>query len=90
MASTLYRITEICQSKSIDRAFINELFQNGLIELSFIETEEYVEEEQLAHIEKYITWHYDLELNMQGIEVVNNLLGKITQMQEEIRLLKSK
>lgn len=88
MEATLFKIIDICQSNNIDTTFIKQLHENGLIEIIIIESQEFVQEDQLAHIEKYSKWYYDLELNMQGIEIVQQLLGKIEILQTEIRRLK--
>ena len=34
--------------------------------------------------------HYDLDINLEGIEVINNLLSRVNNLQEELMLLKSK
>jgi len=68
--------------------FIRNLSQNGLIEVVVQDEEEFVKEEELKALEQFATWHYELEINLQGIEVAQNLLHKIEQLQEEIRLLR--
>ncbi len=88
MERTLFKIIDICQAHRLEITFIHELHQNGLIKIIVQEEQDYIDEEQLPLIEKFSNWHYDLELNVQGIEVVTRLLDRIEQLQQEIRLLK--
>ncbi|GEM69858.1 hypothetical protein SMI01S_34640 [Sphingobacterium mizutaii NBRC 14946 = DSM 11724] len=88
MEKTLFRVIDICKTNNIERTFIQELHNNGLIEIIIQEEQEFLEEEQVLHVERFSTWHYELELNVQGIEVVNNLIDKIEELQRELRLLK--
>lgn len=88
MEKTLFRVIDICKTNNIERTFIQELHNNGLIEIIIQEEQEFLEEEQVLHVERFSTWHYELELNVQGIEVVNNLIYKIEELQRELRLLK--
>lgn len=88
MEKTLFRVIDICKTNNIERTFIQELHNNGLIEIIIQEDQEFLEEEQVLHVERFSTWHYELELNVQGIEVVNNLIDKIEELQRELRLLK--
>ncbi|WP_313262446.1 chaperone modulator CbpM [Sphingobacterium sp.] len=88
MEKTLFRVIDICKTNNIERTFIQELHNNGLIEIIIQEEQEFLEEEQVLHVERFSTWHYELELNVQGIEVVNNLIDKIEELQRELRHLK--
>jgi len=88
MEKTLFKVIDICKSKNIESSFISELHQNGLIEITIIEEQEFMEESDLVHLEKFSAWYYDLEINMEGIEVVNHLLQKIEDLQNEIKALK--
>lgn len=88
MERTLIKIVDVCQSRQIELQFIRNLSRNGLIELIVLDEEEFVREEELKALEQFATWHYELEINLQGIEVAQHLIHKIEQLQEEIRLLR--
>lgn len=89
METTLFKIVDICKSNNIEITFIKELQQNGLIEITVIESQEFVHEDQIAQIQRYQNWYYDLELNIQGIEIVQHLLHKIESLKQQIQTLKS-
>lgn len=88
MERTLFKVVDICQAHKFEETFIYELYQNGLIEIVAQDEQDCIDEEQLPLIEKFSNWHYDLEINMQGIEVVLRLLDHIERLQNEIRTLK--
>lgn len=88
MKPTLFHITDICQSHKIEVTFVRELQENGLIHITVVESQEFIDEEELLRLEKYANLYYDLELNIQGLAVVENLLRKIQDLQEEILSLK--
>ncbi|MVZ63343.1 chaperone modulator CbpM [Sphingobacterium humi] len=87
MEKTLFKVIDICRSGRIEHTFIQELHQNGLIEIIIQEEQEFIEEEQIPQIERFSNWHYELELNVQGIEVVQHLIDRIEKLQEEIKVL---
>ncbi|RZF58124.1 chaperone modulator CbpM [Sphingobacterium corticibacterium] len=88
MERTLIRIIDVCKSHKIELQFIRNLSSSGLIEVVVQDEEEFVKEEELKALEQFVTWHYDLEINLQGIEVAQHLLHKIDELQEEIKLLR--
>jgi hypothetical protein len=83
-------ITEFCNCHQIQYTFIHSLNELGLIELTIIEEDEFIEKEQLRELEKMMRLHYDLEINIQGIEAINNLLNKVSYLQDEVRLLQNR
>ena len=90
MERTLFKIVDICRVHRLEETFIYELYHNDLIEIIPQDEQDCIDEEQLPLIEKFSNWHYDLELNMQGIEVVSRLLERIEQLQQEVRALKGR
>lgn len=89
MEKTLFKVIDICKANNIEQTFIHNLHRNGLIEVIVEEDQEYLEEEQLFHVERYSTWHYELELDIHGLEVVHHLVNKIEKLQNEIRELRA-
>ena len=90
MEKTLFKVVDICQSNKIERKFIQELHQNGLIEIIVEQETEFIEEEHISQIERFSTWHYELEINVHGIEVVQQLIDRIEKLQQEVRILKGR
>lgn len=79
----LIAIDHFCISHNIEVSFVTSLHQNGLIQITTIEDKLYVEMEQLPALEKFTTFHYELEINLEGIETIVHLLKKIDELQNE-------
>jgi hypothetical protein len=73
---------------NIEKSFFTELNEIGLIEISTIEESEYIPLDQIAAIEKMVRMRQDLALNIEGIDVVFNLLKKIDHLQDELNAAK--
>lgn len=81
-------IREYCIQSQIDPDFIVQLENEGLIEITVIENESYINISELRNLEQYVRWHYDLSINVEGIDVIRNLLDRMDDMQSEISKLK--
>ncbi len=81
-------IEECCKHYRIETAFVRTLNEQGLIELSYTDESYFIHNNQLSLLEKYMHLHYDLDINMEGIEAISHLLEKIERLQLELRALK--
>jgi hypothetical protein len=81
---------DFCTFHNIEISFLNSLQEAGLIEITTIDETEYIFENQLNDLEKIVRLHYDLDINLEGIETVIHLLQRINDMQDEITLLKNR
>ena len=79
-----------CAQNNVELSFINSLHEYGLIEITTIEEIQFIPADKLQQLEKLIRLHYDLEINLEGIEAITYLLQKIENMQNEIRLLRDR
>ncbi|QGY46103.1 MerR family transcriptional regulator [Maribellus comscasis] len=86
----LIAVNEFCVNHNVEISFINLLQQNGLIEISIIESKYFVEKEQLPQLEKFVRFYYDLDINLEGIETITYLLQRIENQQNEIVVLKNR
>lgn len=85
----LLALPEFCQLYNVELTFINSLHDYGLIEIITIEETQYVHNEHLRDLEKLIRLHYDLEINMEGIDVISHLLKRVDEMQGELNRLRN-
>lgn len=81
---------EFCTSHNIEISFISSLHEAGLIEITTVKETDYIYESQLNDLEKIVRLYYDLDINLEGIETVINLLQRISDMQDEITLLRNR
>lgn len=81
---------EFCIYHNIEYSFINSLESSGLLSITSVGQSSYIPANEIQKLEKFVRLHYDLEINLEGIETINHLLEKIEEMQREILQLKSK
>jgi hypothetical protein len=81
---------DYCSHYRIETSFIQTLEQHGLITITTVNEKLYLEPEQLPQIEKYRHLHYDLDINMEGIEAISHLLNRINNMHREMTELRNK
>lgn len=81
---------EFCSYYKVEHSFINELQRFGLIEIASVETATYIPQSQLQKLEQLIRLHYDLDINLEGIDAIANLLERIKEMQREINWLRNR
>ena len=58
-----------------------------LIEITTEENTQWVRITQIKTIEKLIRFHYDMDINLEGIHAISNLLAKMEELQNEIKKL---
>ena len=95
-SNELIPVHHFCIIHSVELSFIESLQQYGLVELTSIEEKRYLKESQLGELEKFVRLHYDLDINIEGIEAISQLLQQLqdiqarnTQLQNRLRLYES-
>ena len=83
-------VTDFCFSHRIELSFIDSLQSYGLIEVAVVESHPFIPAVQLVKLEQLVRMHFDLDINMEGLDAIFNLLDRVQSMQSEIRLLKNK
>lgn len=86
----LILIEHFCTNHDIEFSFIDSLQVFGLIEVVVHEDNKYLQQEQLKDVEKMMRMHYDLDINMEGIDVISHLLKRIDTLQYELRVTQNK
>ena len=86
----LILIDLFCQHHGIEVNFISALKEYGMIEIIMIEEQEYFSLEQLSSIEKIIRLHNDLEINLEGIDIILNLLNQIDDFKNQLTITQNK
>ncbi|HSU48985.1 MAG TPA: chaperone modulator CbpM [Segetibacter sp.] len=81
---------EFCTYYQIDYSFINDLERVGLIEIIPAETGSYIPHNQLQKLEQIIRLHYDLNINVEGIDAIDHLIERVKHMQNEIIALRNR
>lgn len=80
-------VEQCCIYYSIETSFVEQLDEHGLIKLTYSNKKAFIEYEQLPDLEKYMRLHYDLEINMAGIDTIRHLLNRMQVLQQEMKRL---
>ena len=83
-APDLILIKTLCLHYKIDISFFNALDNEGLIEIKTIEQKQFIHQNSISDLEKMIRLHHELHINIEGIDVVFNLLQKVDRLQDEL------
>ena len=80
---------KFCIYHNIEYSFISSLEDSGLIRVTSVEQSTYIPSDELEKLEKFVRMHYDLDINVEGIETISHLLERIEEMQKEIMHLRN-
>ena len=78
------QLKEICLYYKVEASFLEQAENAGLVELTTYEKERYLHLEHIATIEKILRLHTELSVNLEGIDVIFNLLDKMGRLQDEL------
>jgi len=90
MKEQLIPAQTICSHYNIEISFVDTLHHMGLIQVEIVEQNQFIHEDQISELEKIIRLHTELDINLEGIDIVLNLLQKERELQYEILMLKNK
>ncbi len=86
----LVSVQQFCIHHNIEYTFINSLQEYGLIEITIIEENQYIDNNHIKDLEKMIRLHYELDINIEGIEAITHLLSRVDSLHTELTALKNK
>lgn len=85
----LMPVDEFLIHYNVEVSFINSLNDFGLIEITRSETGAFIQKSQLHNLEKFVRLHYDMDINLEGIDAINNILHRVAELQLEINKLRN-
>ncbi len=88
MEKNMILLSEYCKQSHTEPDFILELENEGLIEILTHNNVKYISSSQLNDLEIFSRLYYDLSINVEGIDVINNLLSKMRRMKHELLILR--
>ena len=83
-------VLHLCDLYQIEISFFKALNEEGLIELVSRQNSMFVHEDKLYKVERIIRIHRELNVNIEGIDVVLNLLEKVDKLQNEVYNMQSR
>lgn len=81
---------ELVKIYNIEITFFDELVNSGLLNIQTDNEIRYLMYEDLQMFEKLTNWHYDLEINLPGLEVIHQMLCKMEGLKQKNRELMNK
>lgn len=86
----LVLVETLCVHYEIETSFFESLEEIGLIILVRERDEIYVSEEKVAYLEKVLRLQKELNVNLEGIDIILNLLEKVESLQSELSVAKQR
>jgi len=86
----LIPLETVCHQYRIEASFIRSLSEYGLIEIIHFDETDCIDRDYLGEIEKMMNLHYELNINMEGIDAISHLLKRVKEMQKELVTLRNR
>lgn len=83
-------LNEFCSSHQVQLSFIQSLEEYGMIETVIIDQSVCIYSDELPKLERIVRLHRDLNINPEGIDVINDLLMRMEIMQHEMNELQNR
>lgn len=83
-------VTHLCAHYQTDTQFFERLEEYGLITLVQVSKTPSIEVDRIKEVERWIHLHYDLNINMEGLDAIAHLLEKMERLQSELSQVKSR
>ncbi len=81
---------QFCTSHEIEISFIDKLQEFGLVQVEILEHTSYISIHELQKLEQVIHLHFELDINLEGIEAILHILQRENILQREIMFLENR
>lgn len=81
---------ELVKIYNIEITFFDDLVDSGLLNIQTENEIRYLMYEDLPNFERFTNWHYDLDINLPGLEVIHEMLKKMEDLRQRNRELMNK
>jgi hypothetical protein len=88
--SQLISAEAFCQHHELEFSFVSSLHDLGLIEVTTVKQMAFLNSEELPKLEQIVRFNSELEINLEGIQVILALLDRVQKKQYEVTQLKSR
>lgn len=85
-----YSAREFCQHHHIEISFLYSLQEYGLLDVPEKAQDLLLTPEQLETLEKLVRLHYDLHINLEGLDAIHHLLNRVEDLQQEVLSLRAR
>ncbi len=81
---------EFCTFHHVELTFIQYLHESGLIGMTIRDGAVFLSAAALPALEKFARWHYEMQINPEGIEALTHVLDRMEHLLEENRALRNR
>ncbi len=81
----LILVRELCRHYEMEISFFEQVEEYGLVNVEMVADEKYIHRKQLNKMEKILRLHRELEVNLEGIDVIFNLMRRIQVLEKELK-----
>ena len=75
---------DFCNNNNISFSFISTLHNFGLVSITTSERGNYIKQSELRRLEQLARLHYEVEINVEGIDAITHLLDTVQSVQSEL------
>lgn len=83
-------VSEFCTCHQIEWSFVQSVYESGLIDLRTVGDETFIPENDVKELETVVHLCNDMDINLEGVEVIRRLIERIDGMHEEIIRLQNR
>jgi len=83
-------VQQFCLDYDVSQSFIDSLSDFELVELLTIEKTNYIRIEDINRIERLMRMHYELKVNFEGLDIINNLINEMNSLNKEVNELRNR
>ena len=83
-------VMQLCDHDKVKVSFFKQLEDEGLIEIVTVQHTKCLHQKSIEDVDKMIRIHQELKINIEGIDVVFNLLDKMKNLQNEMNSLQNR
>ncbi|WP_430965551.1 chaperone modulator CbpM [Spongiimicrobium sp. 2-473A-2-J] len=83
-------LTDFCSHYGIDESIVLIFSEYELVQLNTVNRKPHVSRDQLPNLERMLRLHLELDINAEGLQAIHHLLDRVTDLQEELKLLKKR
>ena len=77
-------VQEVCNHYTIEVNFVSRLQDMGLLEVHHRDKRLYLHQDEISALERIIRLHQDLQVNLEGIDIIFNLLNRIDHLENAL------
>ncbi|HLW31855.1 MAG TPA: chaperone modulator CbpM, partial [Aequorivita sp.] len=74
----------------IEDSFVQRLYEFGLVSVKQKQDDYFIDEDDIAEIERMFRLHNDLGINLEGLDAIKQMLERLHKLEKEMNLLKKR